>query len=363
MRYASGGRTRDYWGSYGLFLCGLLSKSIAAVFPLALILYDLCLARRGWRPWEKIPYFAASMIFGAFTLYGEGGRAGAIVEYAGGSPWINLLYTARVYVDYLLSLLFPFQLSPYYHYQAGDLENWRSFCSYLLVPFAITVIAANWRMRPQLAFAAGWFVIWLLPVSNIIPLNTLRQDRYLYLAALAPFVALLRAASNHRWIRFSPARGWLCSGILLAALTLVTVPYMATFADGKAYWLRVAKICPNWAAAQYEAGVAVWSAGDADEAAAYYRKAVRADPSYSLAWNNLGAIWLDRGRYRLAEIYGKKAIATDPNNIAAYRNLAAIAAKTGGEPAEINAWLKKSEEISAASREKDYNLDGPRFHR
>lgn len=350
-------RAKRHWAaSWLLFLCAMLSKTLAVGLPFILILYDLCLAGRGWRLYEKIPFLAGSLVFGVFTFYGEGVQAGAIADYAGGSLWINLLFTSRVYLDYCLSLLFPFQLSPYYHYLPRDLEGGKSILSYLLIP-AVLAAALNWRKRPFLTFTAGWFVIWVLPYSNIVPVNTFRQDRYIYLSSLAVIFVVLRGMLDNRWVGADPRRRLILLGFLIISLGSITSHYTATFAGIKPYWLRVAKICPNWSNAQYEAGRASWLEKKSDPAVPrYYKRAIQADPDNSRALNNLGALWIDRENYAKAKPYIQRAAVVDPENAEAWHNLAVIAAKTGRETEKIPGWLKTIETINATRKKNNYNL-------
>ncbi|MFQ5672287.1 MAG: tetratricopeptide repeat protein [Nitrospinales bacterium] len=355
-------RARRHWAaSWLLFVCALLSKTLAVGLPFILILYDLCLAGRGWRLYEKIPFLAGSIFFALLTLYGEGVKAGALADYAGGSLWINLLFTSRVYLDYLLSLLFPFQLSPYYHYLPWDLESGKSILSYLLVP-VVLVAALNWRKRPLLTFAVGWFVIWALPYSNIVPVNTLRQDRYIYLPSLAVIFVVLRGMFDNRWIGADPRRRLILLGFFVILFGGVTCHYTATFSNIKTYWLRVARICPNWSTAQYEAGRAIWLEKKSDPAVPrYYRKAIQKDPGNFRALNNMGALLLDQENYARAKPYIQRAAEVNPANAEALYNLAVIATKTGRETEKIPGWLKKIESINAARKKNDYNLGAFNF--
>ena len=53
------------------FICALLTKSVAVVLPLALVLYDICYApRKCRRQWviDKIPFFIAAAVIALITL-------------------------------------------------------------------------------------------------------------------------------------------------------------------------------------------------------------------------------------------------------------------------------------------------------
>ncbi|MBI4382519.1 MAG: tetratricopeptide repeat protein [Nitrospinae bacterium] len=347
--------------SFFAFVMALLSKPVATVLPPALILLDLCVLKRGVRLMEKAPYFGAALLAGAGVVYTQSG-VGAIKEYAGGSPATALPFMARVYWDYFWSLIFPFSLSPHYYYPRPVLWEWQSWMAYIAVPWAGVLAVTRFRARPLLAFAAGWFFLWLLPVSNIVPLATLRQDRYLYLPSLAVVLFLTTAVLGSRWFRSDAKRGLLVLGIAGLLFSHWTIKYSYDYASSGAVWKRAADLYPRWSGAQFESGYQCWVAEKTDCAVHYYRRAINADPDNVLALGNLGALLIDRGHYSRARPYLERALKADPDYAPAYYNLAAIAEKTGKDKDRMPEWLKKYEDLQARKeKKKDYRLGEFRF--
>ena len=340
------------------FVLGLLSKSITVMLPLILVLYDLCIARRGWCLREKIPFFAGSLIAAAATLYTQG-SVEAIKGYPGGSLIVTGFLTLRVYWDYLSSLGFPFSLSPLYFYSLQEnLYEWQAFLSYIFIPGLIIAAAASFRTRPHFAFAVGWFVLWLLPVSNLVPLSTVRQDRYLYLPALSVFTFFILAVLNSRWSKSDARRALVFCGVLVVLFGSLAGRYAFTFASSRAFWHRAAEVYPQWAEAQFEAGYECWLIEKEDCALDYYKKAIEIKPEYALALNNIGAVLIDRGDYQQAKPYLERAARADPNTSSTYRNLVVVATKTGEDLDKIAGWEKKFAETQSPSRKENYRL-GP----
>jgi len=341
--------------SWFLFVLALLSKSIAVMLPLVFVLYDLCIAKRGLRLLEKIPFFLGSIVCAWGTLFTQG-SAGAIQEYAGGSFFTAMLFSMRVYLDYFVSLVAPVNLSPYYFYARENLWDGLSILSYLLVPAVIFYAVKNFRSRPYLAFAVGWFVLWLLPVSNLVPLATIRQDRYLYLPSLTVFLFGFLAIANTRWFRLDRKRSLVLAGLLIVSLTGATIKYSYTFASSRAFWLHVAETYPEWSQAQFEAGYQCWITEDKACAVRHYRKALQANPDNAFALNNYGAILIDEGNYAEAKTYIEKARRADPGYASPYQNLAVIARKTGEDLDRVPEWKKKFDRIRSSARKKTYQL-------
>ncbi|MBI5427158.1 MAG: tetratricopeptide repeat protein [Nitrospinae bacterium] len=370
--------------SFFAFVMALLSKPVAAVLPPALILLDLCVLKRGVRLMEKAPYFGAALLAGAGVVYTQSG-IGAIKEYAGGSPATALLFMARVYWDYFWSLIFPFSLSPHYYYPRSVLWEWQSWMAYAAVPWAGVLAATRFRARPRFAFAAGWFFLWLLPVSNIVPLATLRQDRYLYLPSLAVVLFLttavlggqraagpngLESGGERRssgaipaWLFRSDARrGLLVLGVVGLLFCHWTIKYSHDYASSGAFWKRAADLYPRWSGAQFESGYQCWIAEKADCAVHYYRRAISADPDNVQALGNLGALLIDQGHYSRARPYLERALKADPDDALTYYNLAVVAEKTGKDKDKIPEWLKRYEDLQARKeKKKDYRLGEFRF--
>lgn len=352
IRFPKASSRREYYAaSLTLFVLALLSKSIAVILPLIFILHDLCITNRGWRLGEKIPFFIGSLATAGITIFTQG-AVGAIKEYPGGNLPVTALYMLRIYWDYFFSLVFPLSLSPEYHYVKTDFQEWQSLLAYALIPAIIVFAVTRYRTRPLFTFLAGWFFLWLLPVSNIVPLATIRQDRYLYLPSIAVAIILAKLASS----RLRPKHGLVVIGMVVLMLAGLTHRYANTYASDRAVRLRIAETYPLWSDAQFELGYQCWLEKDLDCTVRHYRKALEADPNNAQALMNMGAILIEQGDYRQAKSLLEKALTVAPDSALIYHNLAVIATQTGEEKEKIPEWIKKSEELPSLEKKKDYRL-------
>lgn len=57
-----------------------------------------------------------------------------------------------------------------------------------LIAWIVLTIVVLWKGTGQMRFWYLWFWIWLMPVSNIIPIPVYYADRYMYIPAIAVFV-------------------------------------------------------------------------------------------------------------------------------------------------------------------------------
>jgi hypothetical protein len=345
--------------SWGMFVLALLSKSIAVMLPLVFVLFDLCIARRGWMLVEKLPFFAGSLVVAFVTVYTQR-EAGAIHAYPGGTALETVMLTLRVYWDYLASLIFPFSLSPQYFYSLKvDLYDWQAYTSYVFIPGLLFAAAYNFRKRPYFTFIVGWFVLWLLPVSNIIPLSTVRQDRYMYLPSLAIMVLIFLPLLNKQWMAGKCYRSLAFCGIVLLYFASVSSVYSYSYSSDRAYWHHNAKLYPQWATAQFKAGYGCWVYKDIACAVDFYKKVLKIDPNHGLALNNLSAVLIDQGHYRDAKLYLLRALQVASDNINIYHNLILLAKKTPEDLDEISGWQKKIQEIQSLPKKKELMTLGP----
>lgn len=187
---------KKYLLSLVFFACALLSKSVAVVLPVALLLYDICVERRPFRNSlvDKIPFIAVASVTSVLALlsqsedYGGGGRA----AFHGGSQYATFLTMLPVFVTYLRMIILPTGLSGVYSPDiktAIDLSVAASGLGLFFLAFLAWLIL---RKEQKLFFWLAIGLVGILPVSQIVPLVTMMNDRYLYfpMAGIAPFIVL-----------------------------------------------------------------------------------------------------------------------------------------------------------------------------
>lgn len=179
------GAARHYASSLVFLTLALLSKSIAVVFPLVVICHDLCFhsaAKRRIKIAGYLPYLLLAVIAGILAMISQtpeigGGRR----EYPGGSVISTIWTMAPVLVAYMKDIFYPLELSPYYMVTIRPSADAVAICSLLVLGGMAVFLIKSFKLRPRLFFFAMIFIISLLPVLQIIPILTLKNDRYLYL--------------------------------------------------------------------------------------------------------------------------------------------------------------------------------------
>jgi len=178
-----------YAASLAAFVAALLVKSVAVILPITLLLHDCCFSgeRRQGRPFlDKLPYFLAALAVGYLALltqstaYHGGGRTG----FHGGSPWATLLTMLPVFLTYCRMIFWPTGLSVVYAPTVRTAVDMEVAVAALVMLLLVAGAVWIFRRNRGLFFWVALVPVGLLPVSQIIPLVTMMNDRYLYFPML-----------------------------------------------------------------------------------------------------------------------------------------------------------------------------------
>ena len=246
----------------------LLSKSIAVIFPAVVLLYDVTYDRGGSRSMtrrllDKLPYLLAAGGIAAMAILSQseeigGGRR----EYPGGSPLATFFTMVPVLLTYVRDCFWPFQLSPYYMVTIRQNPDEVFTASLIGVALLVALGVYLYRNARSLLFWYGLFFIALVPILQIVPLVTLKNDRYLYTPLLG-FAMLLVSGAGRLQERLPAA--WRRGGQTAFFVILLALPLLAF------------KQTLHW-----RNDVTLW------------KHAVNMDPENRLAWLQLAKGYTDR---------------------------------------------------------------------
>lgn len=196
-------RERPVAWKYGLMMvslcCAFLVKSIAVAMPVVLLGMELLIGVRA--KWSLIAArlagpFVASGIF--FLMILAIGRANSVIVGPHGGTWLtHLVLASWAQVKYLKQALLPTSYRLIYCFEPpkGWLD-WRLGVAVALFA-AVVALAWRWRRQPLRLFLMGFYVVAILPVSNLVPFPAIMADRYLYAPSVGTcgLVALLLTSS------------------------------------------------------------------------------------------------------------------------------------------------------------------------
>ncbi len=181
-------------GRYALcaacFFLAVVAKPLTVTLPLVLIAYEFFIrGERGRALLYPFPLFAVSLFGVAITLWSHFGFTESEQGLMTLSTLFGVVYptTLTIYWKYLALIVWPVGLNGFY-----DTALYTSFLSPAvaasLAGLVALFIAVFWKGGARTKFWFLWFWIWLLPVSNLIPIPVYYADRYMYIPAIAFFV-------------------------------------------------------------------------------------------------------------------------------------------------------------------------------
>ncbi len=302
LRFEREGRWASYAVALGFFVLAVLTKSVTATLPAALLLVRYWQkgnlgVRRDWLP--LIPWFVIGIAAGLFTAWVERHYIGAQGTVYDLSLLQRGLLAGRIIWFYLGKLLWPANLIFIYpHWTVATTWAWG-----LGAIAFVAVVVGFWRMRGR---SRGPLVAWLFFAGSLFPA--------LGFVYVYPFQ--FSYVADH-W-QYLPALG-VIAGMALGGKWLVETWLVAVPEAGK-----MVRILSSAVAALVLMGFSVLTWRQAHlyrSVETLYQETLRKNPGCWLAQNNLGLLRLDAERIPEAIDYFKAAIRTKPDCADAYNNL------------------------------------------
>jgi tetratricopeptide (TPR) repeat protein len=167
------------------FTLAIFSKEFALLLPLVLIAYDRYISTEKRRWPVYLPYLGSIACY--LTLRSFAVAQGNLLTTIQLS--YNLLLIPKIIVSYLKNLLLPVNLKVIYDVSPDVTASSLALYSVLLI--AVIAAAVIFRKKREITCSVGWFFLFLLPVSGVVPLGTaLIADRYAYFSLMGFSLAL-----------------------------------------------------------------------------------------------------------------------------------------------------------------------------
>ncbi len=323
--------------SLGLFLCALLSKTVAATLPAALLV--VLWWKRGRVTLRDalplVPMLVAGAAAGSLTSWLERHHVGAV-----GPEWdLTLLERAlvagRALWFYLGKLVWPHPLLfvyPKWKPSTADPEAWALLLSALAALGALFALRGRSGRGPLAA--ALYFALTLLPALGFFAIYPMRfswvADHFQYLASIGPIaLAIGGAASLSRGGRVGGRAGAAACAAVLLAFGGLTWSQARLYRDEETLWRETVLRNPGAWIAHNNLGGILLERGELEAARARFEEAVRLEPRYPEAQNNLGIVLERQGRRDEAVARYRAAIEADPSFADAHNNLGVALASEG----------------------------------
>ena len=311
--------TLHYLASLGLFLLALFSKSVVVILPLVLVLFNLSKAgidKHCPTVRDIVPFAAPALAAAILTYYSQDpSQTGGRSEFHGGSPLATFYTMLPVLLKYLELLFWPTGLSLRY-----DIPIRNGFDeSVLLAGIAVSalVVAGVWLFlrRRELFCWYALFFVGLLPVSQIVPIVTLMNDRYLYFPLLggAAFTCACVQVMVQKQSRQKMFAAVCCA--LLLVLPVLTYNQTKTWQNSLTVWQQAVKHNPRLFDARLFLADEYFRWGMLDESLSVSFRTLELFPDDPTPLKMIATVYVNRGDVPNARKFLEKASIAYPADI------------------------------------------------
>jgi protein O-mannosyl-transferase len=337
------------------FTCAIFSKEFALLLPLVFLFYDYRLQQRKARIVVYIPYALPVICYLVLRSYAVQ-KANFLETFTFSK---QLWLTPYLVVKYLLNMIYPLQLKVMY----DESTNIYICILCLLIVILLTVAISIFKKHKELTFSAYWFLLFLLPVVNIIPLhsNSLIADRYAYFALMGFALALatIICKGNSRVISIAVV-------ILCSSYAIIEFRQNRIWKDDASFFTRMTEDAPEMFIGYRNLGLYYYNKGDTENTERYLALACSKPDipaSYLVA---AASIFMESNRHNKAEALLLKSLERDPLNPEQYLLLKKIYEQKGNRELAESYLVKARESIPGFEKElvymaEDFSREGDKF--
>ena len=314
------------------FLSALLTKELAVILLPLLLLIEVCFRISGEFSLKKLvlkllPYFflAGIYILGRLTVLNFNNTLNFYNDsslYAT-SLFVRFLTFSKALLVYFGLLFYPHNLHPERYLEPVTAVSFTVISAFLLIAAMFFWAFLKYKNNKNYLFGSSWFLITLLPTSNIfIPINRPIYEHWLYVPLVGFFIFLITLLEELWFLlrnkinffrKFSFFLISVTSILYLIFLSVLTVNRNSVWRDPVAFFSNVLKYNRNSLMIWNNLGMAYADASDLYNAETAYLEAIKLDQKKESAppHHNLGNLYRDRGQFEKAVLEYKNAIAID----------------------------------------------------
>jgi tetratricopeptide (TPR) repeat protein len=344
-----------YFLSLGSFTLALLAKESSLVLPLVLVVYEYYFIRLKSLEEAKrliprlLPFLAITLLYLLCRFWLLGIKAPI-------NPYLAQKGTYQIFITfikalglYIEKLVFPHPLNAYYSMPVSTSFFEPQVIIPTIVLLGLLLFLWKWGNKANLfSFSCLFFLLTLLPVSNLIPIGALKDmgffmaERFLYLPSVAFCIALAAIIANILSTSHYFSRPWIVSSsiaiILLSFYFTATVLRNFTWQDEITFYQDTLSKAPFASLLHYNLALSCRDKELWDLAEQELKETIRLDNTRSEAHNNLGNIYFIKGEYEKSLTEWQKAVKLNPSNYQAWYNLAKALDKANRKEEALKAY-------------------------
>ena len=328
-----------YTVSVLFFLLGVFANEFGVTLPLVLVCYDLVyknLRKNNLvqKLKQYIPYFiiTALFLFIRFRIIGVFAR----VESYQANYFGKLFTMPQVIMRYIQILFVPFNLSV--DHSVG-IASFAEVIFFSVIVALVVYFGFMLRKKSKLAsFGVFWFFITLLPVMNIVPIQRMMAEVYLYLPSVGFCVFLAWLIGKVPKMKFRNAKICyiLILIVVLGSYSVISINRNTIWKDEFSLWNNAVKTNPSSSKVHSNLALELDERGFVDEAIEEYKESIRLNPNRAKTYFNLGISYGKKGMVDEAvDAYGA-SLNLEPDDAEAYNNRGILYAKKNVSYLAIN---------------------------
>ena len=334
-----------------LFVLSCLSKAMAVVFPIVLLLTDYFVSTSESKTFlqnkrifiDKIPFLLISLGFGlaAFKIQQSGMIMQAMNLF---STPERIMFASYGAIMYIVKLIVPLNLSAFYAYPIYNHSTKFPLIIYL-APFIFIAVTAFIYFFSQkdkaIVFGSLFYFFTVVLVLQFISVgNVIMADRYSYLSyvGLLFIVAHIVNLSFQKGSKLASIKFIFIGTIIIGVIVFSVQTYAQTkvWNNPETLWSNAINIDPDNCYTGYiNRGIVYQKRGQNDLALSDFSKSIIINPGNSTAYLDRGAIYSDLGKDTAALMDFDLSIKLDPNNSEVYYDKGRILAKFGKDSLAI----------------------------
>jgi tetratricopeptide (TPR) repeat protein len=314
LRYRQRNGIGWYLLSLAAFVLSCLSKGMAVVFPVVLVLIDYY---QGIKPArrtiiEKVPFFLIALAFGGFAFYIQQ-RGGVTVALENFSTWQRTMFASYGLLMYVVKLFGPFKLAAFHPYPLINKEDVLPtiFYFYPFIVLGLLGLAFYYvRKTKAVIFGLLFFLVTVAMVLQFISVGfAIMADRYSYLCyvgLLFAFASLLDTA----WKKSDASFDWKYPITMLLTAGAVAFSYQTysraqVWKTSETLFTDEMSKYPQVDRSYWHRGIFYQNLNRNDEALKDFNKALEINPYYGAVYNSRAKLLFTTGRYQesLADCY------------------------------------------------------------
>lgn len=321
--------------SLSAFILALLSKEVAMVFPLILIFYDIAY-NRGNKPYSNgnrpapffrryFPYLSIDAIYIALRLSVFNFTPEKKIFQGAYEIYNQLLTMCRTLMEYIGLLIYPTNL----HMErevplVTSILRGEIILALVGVALLVFLTFVSYKRSRTIFFGIAWFIIFLIPFSNVIPINAMMAEHWLYMPSIGFFLIVSILFLKLQSIRINYNFVLAFFIFLTSFYSYKTIVRNRDWKDDFSIYFATLKSSPRKSKMYYNIGTAYDSRGLLKEAARFYRLAIDSGMDKAEVYTNLAIAYMELGSFREAEENFKRALALNPNEPFAHNGLGGL---------------------------------------